>query len=142
MFCSRVDPSLILVFQCVEAEINESIPTISDILRDGNQLLKNGYGDEKLSNDLASVNGNRWKCEDEAPVLVSNLESLADDCKKLNEGIDEVCKKLDGIEDKTDSFSSVGTDADSIKEQMEEVKVCKFCMFYGVQLLTATLIGT
>ena len=107
------------------------MPTISDILRDGNQLLKNGYGDEKLSNDLASINTNRRKCEDEAPGLVSNLESLADDCKKLNEGIDEVCKKLDGIEDKASSFSSVGTDADSIKEQMEEVKVCTVFVFYG-----------
>ena len=93
-----------------------------------------------MSSDLASTNTNRRKFEDDALVLVSIFESLADDCKKLNEGIDEVCKKLDGIEDKASSFSSVGTDADSIKEQMEEVKVCTVFVFYGVHFFAANLI--
>ena len=103
--------------------IDESKQAINDILRDGNQLLKNGFGDEKLSNDLASINASRHKCENEAPALVAGLEGLAADCKKLNEDIDSVCKKLDGIEDRADSLKHIGTDADTIKEQMDDVKV-------------------
>lgn len=101
---------------------------INNILRDGNQLLKNGFGDEKLNNDLASINANRHKCEDEAPTLVERLENLAADCKKLNEDMDKVCTNLDGIEDKADSLKNVGTDADTIKEQMDDVKVILLCI--------------
>lgn len=96
---------------------------INDLLRDGNQLLKYGFGDEKLSNDLASMNSNRRKCADEAPVLLDSIEKLANDCKKLKDDCDDVEKKLDGVEGKTDALKGVGTDADTIKEQMDEVKV-------------------
>ena len=114
--------------------MDELKPTINEILRGGNQLLKNGFGDEKLSNDLASINGNRRKCVDEAPVLEKDLENLANDCKKLNDGISDVGSKLDAIEDKKNALKSIGTDADAIKEQMEEVKVnnlykCSFIKF-------------
>ena len=98
-------------------------PTINDIIRDGNQLLKNGFGDETLGNDLSSINANRRKCTDEAPVLVRDLENLAADCRKSSENIDDVCKKLDGIEDEIGSLKNVGTDADTIKTQTDEAKV-------------------
>ena len=85
--------------------------------------MKNGFGDEKLRNDLDSINSNRRTCGDEASTMAKGLEKLRDDCKTLNDEIAEVNKKLEAAEEETDSLNGVATDPETMKAQTNDVKV-------------------
>lgn len=95
----------------------------NDIIRGGNQLVMKGYGSEAFSNDLAQINEGRRKYTSDVPELIEELDKLGKDLTEIHNNGEEMSNRLAVLEVGIEGLKTVGSDAESINSQMEQIKV-------------------
>ena len=91
--------------------------------------MKKNHGDEKLKEDLSQISESRRKYTPEIPALIQELEKMQEDVKKTLDSVAETGSKLEGLENEIDGLKTIGTDADTINHEMEDLKVlCQFSL--------------
>ncbi len=107
----------------VEAELEEATPDFNDIVRSGNQLIQKGYGSEEFQNGLTTIHDTRRKCNSDLPELMQELDQLTKDLTEIKKSCDDSDEMLSKIEDEINGLKAIGSDAETINAQMEQVKV-------------------
>lgn len=65
---------------------------------------------------------------------IKELEAVEAQLENIQEALDDADKAITAAEEKVAALPPVGTDVDTINQQMEDLKVCLYvCVFYAVK---------
>ena len=115
---------MFILFQALKSLLDEQKPAFDDVNKLAHDLIGEGLGFDSAMVKQISDTDKEWNDVNVATDnQVKELEKALEHLENLQEAVKEADEAITAEEGKVNDLAPVGTDVDTIKEQIEQVKV-------------------